>query len=80
MVGRAGSRRSRLAVNEQIAEMVAAGGDRFTGLGMVPLQDVDLAIREAEILASQPATLGSLHRARGNQPRDAVSVVAEQPF
>ena len=35
-------------INETIAEMVRAGPDRFHGLGMVPLQDMDAAQRELE--------------------------------
>lgn len=35
-------------VNEQIAGMVATDPKRFSGLGAVPLQDVDMAIRELE--------------------------------
>mgnify|MGYP001226544773 CR=1 FL=1 len=35
-------------LNETIAGMVATDPGRFTGLGAVPLQDVDLAIRELE--------------------------------
>lgn len=35
-------------INEQIAAMVAQSGGHLTGLGAVPLQDVDLAIRELE--------------------------------
>jgi aminocarboxymuconate-semialdehyde decarboxylase len=35
-------------INETIAEMVRAAPDRFHGLGMIPLQDMDLAIRELE--------------------------------
>ena len=35
-------------LNEQIAGMVASAPARFTGLGTVPLQDVDLAIRELD--------------------------------
>jgi aminocarboxymuconate-semialdehyde decarboxylase len=35
-------------LNEQIAEMVAFAPQRFTGLGAVPLQDVDSAIRELD--------------------------------
>ena len=35
-------------LNEQIAEMVALAPQRFIGLGAVPLQDVDSAIRELE--------------------------------
>jgi aminocarboxymuconate-semialdehyde decarboxylase len=37
-------------LNEQIAGMMAESGGRFTGLGAVPLQDVELAIRELEYL------------------------------
>lgn len=33
-------------VNDQIAEMVASSPGRFVGLGGVPLQDMDLALRE----------------------------------
>jgi len=35
-------------INETIAEMVRAGPDCFHGLGMIPLQDLDLAIKELE--------------------------------
>jgi aminocarboxymuconate-semialdehyde decarboxylase len=35
-------------LNEQIAEMVALAPERFTGLGAVPLQDVDSAILELQ--------------------------------
>lgn len=35
-------------INEQIAGMVASDPNRFSGLGAVPLQDVDMAIRELE--------------------------------
>jgi aminocarboxymuconate-semialdehyde decarboxylase len=41
-------------LNEQIAGMVALAPDRFTGLGAVPLQDMDSALRELEFV------LGSL--------------------
>jgi len=37
-------------LNEQIAEMIALAPDRFVGLGAVPLQDVDSAIRELEFV------------------------------
>lgn len=37
-------------LNEQIAGMVAVAPERFVGLGAVPLQDVDAAIRELEYL------------------------------
>jgi len=35
-------------LNEQIAEMIALAPERFVGLGCVPLQDPDSAIRELE--------------------------------
>jgi len=35
-------------INEQQAEMVAQAPQRFTGLGAVPLQDLDAAVRELE--------------------------------
>lgn len=37
-------------VNDTIAEMVRDGKGRFSGLGMVPLQDPDMAARELELL------------------------------
>jgi len=37
-------------LNEQIAAMVALAPERFTGLGAVPLQDVEAATRELEYL------------------------------
>ena len=37
-------------LNEQIAGMIALAPDRFVGLGAVPLQDVDAAIRELEFV------------------------------
>jgi aminocarboxymuconate-semialdehyde decarboxylase len=37
-------------LNDQIAAMVARAPERFVGLGAVPLQDVDSAIRELEYL------------------------------
>lgn len=37
-------------LNEQIAEMIALAPDRFIGLGAVPLQDVDSAIRELQFV------------------------------
>lgn len=33
-------------INDQIAEMVVQGGGRFAGLGAVPMQDLEAAIRE----------------------------------
>ncbi|QHE88767.1 amidohydrolase [Hydrogenophaga sp. BPS33] len=42
-------------LNDQIAAMVAESGGRLAGLGAVPLQDVDLAIRELEYVVQ---TLG----------------------
>jgi aminocarboxymuconate-semialdehyde decarboxylase len=35
-------------VNDSIAEMVVAAPNRFRGLGMIPLQNIDLAIAELE--------------------------------
>ena len=40
-------------INETIAEMVRAVPDRFHGLGMVPLQDMDAAQRELEYAMRQ---------------------------
>jgi aminocarboxymuconate-semialdehyde decarboxylase len=37
-------------LNEQIAEMIALAPERFVGLGAVPLQDPDAAIRELEFV------------------------------
>ena len=37
-------------LNEQIAEMIALAPERFAGLGAVPLQETDSAIRELEFL------------------------------
>jgi len=40
-------------VNDAIADMVARFPERFRGLGGVPLQDMDLAIRELEYLRNE---------------------------
>lgn len=45
-------------INEQIAEMVALEPARFHGLGAVPLQDVDLAIRELEHVVNELGLAG----------------------
>lgn len=45
-------------VNDQIAAMVAESGGRLIGLGAVPLQDVDLGIRELEYLMQTPGFAG----------------------
>ena len=37
-------------LNEQIAEMIALAPGRFVGLGAVPLQDIDSALRELEFI------------------------------
>lgn len=37
-------------INDTIAAMVAQAPERFTGLGAVPLQDIDMALRELEYL------------------------------
>src|SRR5207244_8361409 len=39
-------------LNDQIAAMIAEAPQRFVGLGAVPLQDVDAAIRELEYCKS----------------------------
>lgn len=40
-------------LNEQIAEMIARAPQRFVGLGAVPLQDTEAAIRELEYLTGR---------------------------
>src|SRR5258706_3339097 len=40
-------------VNEQIVEMIALDPERFVGLGAVPLQDVDSALRELEFIVGK---------------------------
>jgi aminocarboxymuconate-semialdehyde decarboxylase len=40
-------------LNEQIAAMVGRAPDRFTGLGAVPLQDLDASLRELEYVVRQ---------------------------
>lgn len=40
-------------LNEQIGEMVARAPERFVGLGAVPLQDVEAAIRELEFVMTE---------------------------
>lgn len=45
-------------LNDTIAEMVALAPQRFTGLGAVPLQDVDLAIAELDALLHQRGLAG----------------------
>jgi aminocarboxymuconate-semialdehyde decarboxylase len=40
-------------LNEQIAEMIALAPERFIGLGAVPLQDPESAIRELEFLMTE---------------------------
>ncbi|HUN51832.1 MAG TPA: amidohydrolase family protein [Candidatus Sulfotelmatobacter sp.] len=45
-------------INRAIAEMVAAAPTRFRGLGMVPLQDPDLAAKELAVLRSDYGLLG----------------------
>lgn len=44
----AGAQQLLRYLNDQIAAMAAQSGGRIAGLGAVPLQDVDLAIRELE--------------------------------
>lgn len=45
-------------VNDVIATMVEQGRGRFVGLGGVPLQDIDLAIRELQRIMAQPGFHG----------------------
>ena len=45
-------------VNDQIAELCAANPGRFSGLGGVPLQDVDAAVRELEHVLRARKLLG----------------------
>jgi aminocarboxymuconate-semialdehyde decarboxylase len=40
-------------LNEQIAEMIARAPQRFVGLGAVPLQDTEAAIRELEYISGR---------------------------
>lgn len=40
-------------LNDQIAEMVTRNPTRFMGLGAVPLQDMDLALRELEYVVNE---------------------------
>jgi aminocarboxymuconate-semialdehyde decarboxylase len=40
-------------LNEQIAAMVAVSGGRLTGMGAVPLQDLDLALAELEYITER---------------------------
>ncbi len=45
-------------INDTIAGMVGASGGRMVGLGAVPLQDVDMAMREVERLMAMPEFAG----------------------
>jgi aminocarboxymuconate-semialdehyde decarboxylase len=45
-------------VNDQIAELCATNPERFSGLGGVPLQDVDAAVRELEHVLRAQKLLG----------------------
>jgi len=45
-------------LNNQIADMVAQSDGRLIGLGAVPLQDVDLAIRELQTIMRTPGFTG----------------------
>jgi len=45
-------------LNEQIAAMVTESGGQLIGLGAVPLQDIDLAIKELDYLRQTPGFAG----------------------
>jgi len=45
-------------INEQIAQMVAASGQRLVAFGAVPLQDLELAIAELRYLMQTPGFVG----------------------
>jgi aminocarboxymuconate-semialdehyde decarboxylase len=45
-------------VNRAIAEMIGAAPERFAGLGMVPLQDPDLAAKELAVLRGEYGLAG----------------------
>ena len=45
-------------VNRAISEMIAAAPDRFAGVGMVPLQDPELAAKELAVLRSDYGLAG----------------------
>lgn len=45
-------------INDTIAQMIDASAGRMVGLGAVPLQDVDMAIRELERLMTTPGFAG----------------------
>ena len=40
-------------LNDEVARMISLAPERFVGLGAVPLQDVDAAIRELEVLIKE---------------------------
>jgi len=46
------------AINEQLSEMCVASGGRLVGLGVVPLNEPALAVRELDRLASLPGIAG----------------------
>ena len=45
-------------INDQIADMVLESSGKFIGMGAVPLQDIDLAIKELEYLRRTPGFAG----------------------
>lgn len=71
-------------INRMIGDLVRAAPDRFAGLGMVPLQDPELAARELTALKSEHGLVGVeigsniLGRAPGDPHFDAFFAEAER--
>jgi aminocarboxymuconate-semialdehyde decarboxylase len=71
-------------VNRAISEMIRAAPDRFAGLGMVPLQDIELAAKELSVLRSEYGLSGIeigsniLGRPPGDPSFDAFFAEAER--
>jgi len=55
------------AMNDHLADVCARWPDRFRGLGSVPLQDVDLALKELERAVDQLGMLGLIILANVNE-------------
>jgi len=65
-------------LNEQIAEMIARAPQRFIGLGAVPLQDTEAAIRELEYLIGRLGFRGVEIASHVNG--DSIGVARFEPF